>query len=45
MREEHRGDSRLADHLGINYDTCHLAVEFEEPKEALGALIGERDQD
>jgi hypothetical protein len=39
MREEHRGDSRLADHLGINYDTCHLAVEFEEPKEALCALI------
>jgi hypothetical protein len=39
MREEHRGDSRLDEHLGINYDTCHLAVEFEEPKEALGALI------
>jgi hypothetical protein len=39
MREEHRGDSRLGEHLGINYDTCHLAVEFEEPKEALGALI------
>src|SRR6266850_5683752 len=39
MREEHRGDSRLGEHLGVNYDTCHLAVEFEEPKEALGALI------
>jgi len=39
MREEHRGDSRLDEHLGVNYDTCHLAVEFEEPKEALGALI------
>jgi hypothetical protein len=39
MREEHRSDSRLADHLGINYDACHLAVEFEEPKEALGALL------
>lgn len=39
MRKEHRGDSRLEEHLGINYDTCHLAVEFEEPKEALGALI------
>jgi hypothetical protein len=39
MREEHRGDSRLAEHLGINYDACHLAVEFEEPQNALGALI------
>jgi hypothetical protein len=39
MREEHRGDSRLGEHLGVNYDACHLAVEFEEPKEALGALI------
>jgi hypothetical protein len=39
MREEYRGDSRLAEHLGINYDTCHLAVEFEEPQDALGKLI------
>ncbi len=39
MRDEHRGDSRLAEHLGVNYDTCHLAVEFEEPQEALGSLI------
>jgi hypothetical protein len=39
MREEHRGDSRLAEHLGVNYDTCHLAVEFEEPQDALGELI------
>jgi hypothetical protein len=39
MREEHRGDSKLDEHLGVNYDTCHLAVEFEEPQDALGALI------
>jgi hypothetical protein len=39
MREEHQSDSRLGEHLGVNYDTCHLAVEFEEPQEALGALI------
>ena len=39
MREEHPGDPRLAEHLGVNYDTCHLAVEFEEPRDALGALI------
>ncbi len=24
--------------LGVNYDTCHLGVEYEEPKEALGRL-------
>jgi hypothetical protein len=39
MRQEHPDDPRLAEHVGINYDTCHLAVEFEEPQEALGALI------
>ncbi len=24
--------------IGVNYDTCHLAIEFEEPAEALGRL-------
>ena len=24
--------------LGVNYDTCHLGVEYEEPKQALGRL-------
>ena len=24
--------------LGVNYDTCHLGVEFEEPAEAIGRL-------
>jgi hypothetical protein len=35
MRDEHPGDSRLREHLGVNYDTCHLAVEFEEPVDVL----------
>jgi len=39
MRQEHRGDERLTEHLGVNYDTCHLAVEFEEPQDALGSLF------
>ena len=26
------------DHLGVNYDTCHLAVEFEEPLQAVSLL-------
>jgi sugar phosphate isomerase/epimerase len=38
MRAEHPGDPRLNRHLGVNYDTCHLAVEFEEPQAALSAL-------
>ena len=35
LRDEHPGDARLREHLGVNYDTCHLAVEFEEPANAL----------
>jgi hypothetical protein len=38
MREDRPGDERLAIHLGVNYDTCHLAVEFEEPRQAVGRL-------
>lgn len=29
---------RVLSHVGVNYDTCHLAVEFEEPASAIGAL-------
>ena len=35
LRDEHPGDSRLREHLGVNYDTCHLAVEFEHPVDVL----------
>ena len=35
MRADRPGDRRLEEHLGINYDTCHLAVEFEEPQQAM----------
>jgi hypothetical protein len=38
LREEHQNDARLNEHLGVNYDTCHFAVEFEEPHEALSRL-------
>ena len=38
LRAEHPNDLRLDAHLGVNYDTCHLAVEYEEAAEALGAL-------
>ncbi len=39
LRAEHPHDPRLAEHLGVNYDTCHFAVEFEEPHHALPCLV------
>lgn len=39
LRAEHPRDERLCEHLGVNYDTCHFAVEFEEPQNALGCLV------
>lgn len=35
LRSEHPGDPRLATHLGVNYDTCHFAIEFEDAAAAL----------
>lgn len=38
LRAEHHNDPRLTEFLGINYDTCHFAVEFEEAKDAIASL-------
>jgi hypothetical protein len=38
MRDEHKNDPRLDEFLGINYDCCHFAVEYEEPQKALDAF-------
>jgi hypothetical protein len=38
LRAEHKSDPRLDEFLGVNYDCCHFAVEFEEPRAAIGAL-------
>ena len=38
LHDEHPNNVRLTEHLGVNYDTCHLAVEFEEPRAAITAL-------
>ncbi len=35
LRDEHPRDPRLDQHLGVNYDACHFAIEFEEPQTAL----------
>jgi hypothetical protein len=39
LRAEHPNDPRLNEHLGVNYDACHFAIEYEEPAQALGAFI------
>ncbi len=38
LRLEHPRDPRLAEHLGVNYDTCHFAMNYEEPQNALLCL-------
>jgi hypothetical protein len=38
LRAEHQNDPRLDEFLGVNYDCCHFAVEFEEPRTAIAAL-------
>jgi hypothetical protein len=38
LRAEHKNDPRLDEHLGVNYDCCHFAIEFEEPQNAIAAL-------
>src|SRR5579859_1357386 len=38
LREQHQGDTRLDRHLGVNYDTCHFAVEYEQPQPAISRL-------
>lgn len=35
LRAERPNDARLTAHLGVNYDTCHLGVEFEEPRDVV----------
>src|SRR5439155_2519359 len=38
LRAERPNDSRLDAHLGVNYDTCHLAVQFEATQDAIRRL-------
>ena len=39
LRAEQPRDERLDAHLGVNYDCCHFAVEFEEAQHALPSLV------
>jgi hypothetical protein len=38
LRADRPGDERLDRFLGVNYDCCHLGVEFEDAAEAIGRL-------
>jgi hypothetical protein len=38
LHAEHHNHPLLAEYLGVNYDTCHFAVEFEEPQNAIACL-------
>ncbi|MEY4385081.1 MAG: metabolite traffic protein EboE [Verrucomicrobiota bacterium] len=35
LRDEHPNDPRLNTHLGVNYDTCHFALQYESARAAL----------
>ncbi len=41
MAERQPGDPRLHYHLGVNYDACHFAIQFEEAMESLTAFHGQ----
>jgi hypothetical protein len=38
MSADRPRDTRLRTFLGVNYDTCHLAVEYEDPGNVVAAL-------
>jgi sugar phosphate isomerase/epimerase len=38
LRKDRPKDDRLDRHLGVNYDTCHLAIEYEEAAASIREL-------
>lgn len=38
LAEGRAGDDRLAQHLGVNYDCCHFALQYEDPAQSIGAF-------
>jgi len=38
MSERRPGDRRLGSYLGVNFDACHFAIQFEEASESLTAF-------
>ena len=42
LSEERPGDFRWRNYIGINYDVCHQACQYEEPKAAFAAFRANR---
>lgn len=42
LRDDRPADDRLSRRLGVNYDACHLAVEYEDAQEGLEQLLREQ---
>lgn len=42
LRKDRPNDDRIDQHLGVNYDTCHLAIEFEEAAASIRELQSQR---
>lgn len=38
--DRHPQDKDFFKYIGLNYDTCHLAIEYETPKRALSRITG-----
>ncbi|MCP5559682.1 MAG: metabolite traffic protein EboE [Verrucomicrobiaceae bacterium] len=38
--DRHPTDRDFLRHIGLNYDTCHLAIEYEDPARALERITG-----
>ena len=36
--ESERSRNLILDTIGVNYDTCHLAIEYEDPRDAISRL-------
>ncbi|MBU6409492.1 MAG: metabolite traffic protein EboE, partial [Verrucomicrobia bacterium] len=39
LRAHCKNDPRVEECIGVNYDTCHFAIAFEEPRAALSRLV------
>ena len=37
--DEHLDGHLEREFIGVNYDTCHLAIEYEDPRAAIGRLV------
>jgi hypothetical protein len=41
LREAYGADERLSRYIGINYDCCHMAIEYEDARAAMDTFLAE----